>query len=152
MTAWFMRLTLRERVLIAALAPLAILLVLFRFAWNPLQDARTARQSEIASYRLLTTVAARRAADPAPEATPLPTDPIATRVTQSADAAGLQLRRLEPEGAGLRVTLDDVTFGALLLWLSEMETTQTVRLTAMEIDRRQAPGVVSARLLLEDDR
>ena len=151
MTAWFSRLSLRERVLLAAALPLALVLMLYQFAWVPLQDARAARLEEIAAYRMVSAAAARRAADPTPVAAPAPADPIATRVTQSAEAAGLQLRRLEPEGAGLRVTLDDVSFDALMLWLAEMQTTFAVRIAALEVDRRPAPGIVSTRLLLEDD-
>ena len=151
MTAWFARLSLRERVMVAAAVPLALLLILYQFAWVPLQDARAARLDEIAAYRLVTGAAARRAADPTPVAAPAPADPIATRVTQSAEAAGLQLRRLEPEGTGLRVTLDDVAFADLMLWLADMQTTFAVRVAAVEVDRRPVPGVVSTRLLLEDD-
>lgn len=152
MTAWFARLTLRERVMIVAVVPLAALLALFQFAWVPLQDARAARLAEISAYRLVTAAAVRRATNPEPEAAPALVDPIAARVTQAADSAGLQLRRLEPEGTGLRVTLDDVQFSDLMLWLADMETTFAVRVAALEVDRRTAPGVVSARLLLEDDR
>ena len=152
MTAWFTRLTLRERVLLALVGPLALLVGLYQFAWLPLQDARADRLSEIAAYRQITAAAARRAADPAPVAAPAPADPIATRVTQSAEAAGLQLRRLEPDGAGLRVTLDDVPFGTVMLWLADMQASFAVRVAAIEMDRRPAPGTVSTRLLLEDDR
>lgn len=152
MTAWFTRLTLRERVLLALVGPLALLVGLYQFAWLPLQDARADRLSKIAAYRQITAAAARRAADPAPVAAPAPADPIATRVTQSAEAAGLQLRRLEPDGAGLRVTLDDVPFGTVMLWLADMQASFAVRVAAIEMDRRPAPGTVSTRLLLEDDR
>lgn len=152
MRAWFNRLTWRERFLLVAIMPLAALLTLFQFAWLPFQTARTARLAEISSYKLVTAAATRRAANRAPEVAPKPVDPIATRVTQGAESAGLQLRRLEPEATGLRVTLDDVQFSDLVLWLSDMQSTFAVRVAAIEIDRRTAPGVVSARLLLEDDR
>ena len=151
MSAWFARLSLRERVMVAAALPLALLLILYQFAWVPLRDARAARLDEITAYRLVTAAAARRAADPTPVAAQAPADPIATRVTQSAEAAGLQLRRLEPEGTGLRVTLDDVAFADLMLWLADMQARSAVRVAALEVDRRPTPGVVSTRLLLEDD-
>ena len=49
----------------------------------------------------------------------------------------------------MRILLDDVPFAALMLWLAELETAQGVTARAVEINRRPAPGMVSARLLLE---
>lgn len=150
MTRWFNSLTMRERVLLVGLVPLAVMFGLFQFAWVPLQQTRAAHLTDIAAYRLVSSAAARLQADPAPITVPAPTDPIATRVTQSAESAGLQLRRLEPDGTGLRVTLDEVPFQSIMLWMLDMEANFAVRVAAIELDRRPAPGAISARLLLED--
>ena len=152
MMGWFTNLSLRERVMIAGAAPLVVLLIAWQFVWQPLQTHRAALAEEIAAYRLITQAALVRAADPAPALAPLPVVPIATRVTQSADSAGLQLRRLAPESDGLRVTLEDAGFAAMVLWIADLEVAQRVRVAAIEVDRRPAPGVVSARILLEDAR
>jgi general secretion pathway protein M len=37
-----------------------------------------------------------------------------------------------------------------MLWMSDMEANFAVRVAAIELDRRPAPGAISARLLLED--
>ena len=140
----------RERVLLLLVLPAVLLLVGFRFGWEPLRDLRVAREIEIANYRLVTQAAAQ-ARTQAPAAEPDST-PFAARVTQGAEAAGLELRRIEPEGERLRVAVEDAPFAQVLLWIADLEAERRVTLAAIELDRRIAPGTVSARLLLEPSR
>lgn len=140
----------RERVLLLLVLPTVLLLAGLRFGWQPLQDLRAAREAEIASHRLVTQAAAQ-AGTLAPAVEPDPT-PFASRVTESAEAAGLRLRRIEPEGEGLRVAIEDAPFSQVVLWIADLEGERGVLLAAIELDRRTAPGNVSARLLLEPSR
>lgn len=149
MTGWWTGRTLRERLLVGAVLPTALILLGYQYGWRPVDAARTVSQAEIAAYRQVIAAAAMAGtvATPAPrEANPVPMD---ARVTQSADAAGLPIRRLEPEAGGLRVTLDDAAFGDVILWISDLELAQDLRVAAVEFDRRTEPGTVTTRLLLE---
>lgn len=141
----------RERALILIVLPLVLLFAAYRFAWLPLNDLRAAREAEIASYRLVAQAASEAGAMPsipeAPDAAPF-----AARVTQSAEAAGLSLSRLEPEGDRLRVLVAEAAFAQVVLWISDLEAEEDVTLAAIELDRRTVPGAVSARLLLEPAR
>ncbi len=145
----FNALSTREKILILAVLPLVALFAGYRFVWQPVQAARSEARAEIAAYRLVTDTAAlaQRGEAPAPRA--INDTPIATRITRSAEAAGLSLRRIEPDGQGSRVTLDDTPFATVLTWLADLEQTDAVTVRALEIDRRPEPGIVSARLLLE---
>ena len=144
----FDRLSRREKYLVALVIPLALLVALYRFVWMPLQLAEAQARADIAAYRLVQDTASLAArAEIAPTA-PVNDPPLATRITSSASAAQLTLRRIEPEGDGIRVTLDVTPFATLLLWLSDLEEQHDVILEALEVDRRPAPGVISARLLL----
>ena len=144
----FDRLSRRETYLVALVIPLALLVALYRLVWMPLQLAEAQARADIAAYRLVQDTAALAArAEIAPTA-PVNDTPLATRITSSASAAQLTLRRIEPESDGIRVTLDDTPFATLLLWLSDLEEQHDVILEALEVDRRPAPGVISARLLL----
>lgn len=148
MTA-FGNLSRRERVLLVGALPLLVVFAGYRFGWQPLQEARTAREAEIASYRFVTQAAAGVGTRPIA----VEDDgaaPFAARVTRSAESAGLSLRRLEPEGDRLRVAIEDEHFAELVLWIADLEAEQDVTLAAIEVDRRLAPGTVSARLLLEE--
>lgn len=144
------RLTQRERVLVLGLLPVAIGFAAYQFAWVPLAQSRMALTAEIISYR--TVQAAAQTARSAPVQRvdrARPSDPLPTRIARSAEAAGVALRRLEPEGALVRVTLDDAAFETVIGWIAEMERDHAIILRALELDRRTAPGVVSARMTLE---
>jgi general secretion pathway protein M len=142
-------LSARERVLLLVVLPIVILVAGWRLAWVPISDARAAREAEIAGYRMVAEAASRAGATPL--AAPTATTPLATRVTASAEAAGLALSRLEPEGESLRVAVAEAGFPQLVLWLADLEG-EDVLVSAVEMDRRTAPGAVSARVLLEDAR
>ena len=117
--------------------------------WVPLAEVRAAREAEIAGYRLVAEAASGAGA--APLAAQGEAAPLASRVTASAEAAGLSLSRLEPEGEALRVAVAEAGFAQVVLWLSDLEG-EDVLVSAVEMDRRTAPGAVTARVLLEDAR
>ena len=142
-------LSARERVLVLLVLPLVVLLGGWRFAWAPLAEARLAREAEIGGYRLVAEAASRAGA--APLASPAEVVPLANRVTATAEAAGIALSRLEPEGEALRVAVAEASYATVILWLAELEG-EDVLVSSVEIDRRTTPGVVSARVLLEDAR
>ena len=147
----FETLSVRERALLLVAFPIVVIFAGHQFAWQPLQELRASREAEIASYRFV----AQSAAETGTQITPVEEEdaaPFAARVTQSAEAAGLSLRRLEPEGDRLRVAIEEAPFAQVVLWIADLEAEQDVLLAAIEIDRRLVPGTVSARLLLEATR
>ncbi len=149
----FSNLSAREKLLVLLVLPAVILFALYQFAWLPLSLARIDAKIQIASYRALTQAAGtqgdqtRFTAPVAPPTTPLP-----TRITQSAVSAGVLVRRLEPDGALVRVTLDDAPFDAVIAWIVTMEADHAITLVSLELDRRTVPGIVAARLALETSR
>ena len=118
---------------------------------RPALDLRAASLTRISQVETVSAALDRLpatfAAAPAAE---LP--PLRTRVTDAARSAGLDIRRLDPQGAAISVTLDDVPFAALVGWLDRLTTTARVRVLSAEIGRRPTPGVVTARLVLEEAR
>jgi general secretion pathway protein M len=151
---WFKALTFREKSLVLALLPIAAIFAGYQFAWLPLSAQQAAYNNQIASYRLVTQTAllADKTADQT-MATPSSSQndiPLANRITQSSDVAGIVLRRIETDGAGIRVTLADTSFSELTFWLANLEQVSGITVAAIEIDRRPEPGTVSAQILLED--
>jgi general secretion pathway protein M len=138
----------RETLLIAALVLTATGAAGWTWAWQPLLADRAALRAELAEARTLAA-----ALDAWPEGTeapsPAPSTPLPARVTRSAEAAGIALARIERRGAGLSVTVEEVAFDTLIPWLAALES-GGARLAAIEIDRRPLPGLVSARIDLED--
>ncbi|MEL6915784.1 MAG: type II secretion system protein GspM [Pseudomonadota bacterium] len=146
----FASLNPRERLLVLVVLPAVALVALYQFAWLPLQEERAARAEQIAGFRTVAYAARRSETTPSAVARPADPRPMAARVTATAQAAGLPLRRLEPEGRRIRVTADEIDFTTLIAWIAELETTARLALVSLEVDRRAAPGIVSARLILEE--
>jgi len=73
-----------------------------------------------------------------------------TLVEQTSVSQGLKqaITRLEQDGSnGVRVSLDEVDFNALLSWLDHLQK-QGARVENATLDARPTAGVVNARLLL----
>ena len=146
---WWARRSLRERWLLAGLAGAAAAYLAVAVVAQPLLAARAAALAAIAGHdRALAQLAAlpAEAAPPAPRSTGLPVTAV---LTETAPEFELAIRRIEPEGAGARLVLDDADFAGVLLWIEELERDHGLRLTAVEMDRRPEPGVVAARMSFE---
>lgn len=152
MRRWFDALTARERALLLAVLPLMLLVLGYLGLWQPVQAARAGYRAEIDAYSQVSATIAALQDMPTMPRPAENTLPLSTRITQTADAAGLELRRLEPDGDRIAVTLDNAAFASVILWLSDLEVGQSVLLVQIDMDRRVEPGTVSARLVLEAAR
>ena len=142
----------RERLLILIVLPLVVVFAGYNFLWLPLTEARAVARSEIASYKSITDAVANRSAEPVLQQPEAILAPLPTRIARSAENAGVLVRRLEPEGSLVRITLDDAQYDDVILWIANMEAQDQIIVTALEMDRRTAPGVVATRLTLEDSQ
>ncbi|MEK6749497.1 MAG: type II secretion system protein M [Pseudomonadota bacterium] len=71
------------------------------------------------------------------------------RMNKLADA----LKRVEPEGENrVRVWLEQAAFDDLVAWLERIQTENRIRIDTASIDKENAPGRVTARLVLEGGR
>lgn len=148
LAAWWMQRSGRERLLLLILgAGLAAYLVVVAVA-QPLLAARDAALTRIGSHEV---ALAQLAALPEGGVAPRPADsrPVPAIVTETAPAFDLAIRRIEPEGNGARLVIEDAGFAEILTWIEALEREHGLRLAAIEIDRRPEPGIVSARLTLE---
>ncbi|GGE42691.1 type II secretion system protein M [Halopseudomonas oceani] len=159
MNAWWSGLAPRER-RILLLGGLALVLILAWVAiWEPLVQGRSALRSEVARmsaeavWMEQASDEVRRRARLEQRAPALPGGggSVLTLIEVSANAAGLRsaLTRVQPEGEGARLILDDVSFDALMGWLAELEQRQGLLVTQLALEGSEAAGQVSARILLE---
>lgn len=69
---------------------------------------------------------------------------------QSARAAGLTFRRYEPTGdSGLNLWLEGVPFNQLVQWLEALERDYAIATAELTVTRRDEPGLVDARVVVE---
>jgi general secretion pathway protein M len=80
-----------------------------------------------------------------------PPDPRAVPaiLTDAADTFGLKISRLQPQGNGAQLTLEDAPFDSVLLWIEALQRDDALRLIDLTLTRRPAPGIVGATLTME---
>lgn len=145
--AWLAKRSPRERLLLVSMMVAAAGYLAIAFVAQPLLGSRTEALAAIGRHDA---ALARLAALPAPLATaaaaPADGRPVSAVATDTAPDFGLAIRRIEPEGDGVRLLLEDADFAAILLWTETLERAHGLRLIAVEMDRRPEPGAVSARM------
>ncbi len=145
---WLDERTPRERYLLAGLGVMATIWIAYAGVWQPLQSREAMLLAQISRHD--SAIAMLRAA-PVTQAEPVVSDnrPVPVIVTETAADFALTIRRLEPEGNGARVILDEVAFEDVVFWLDLLEQRHGMRVASIEMTRRPAPGIVAATLLLQ---
>jgi general secretion pathway protein M len=144
--AFWMERAPRERVLLAALGALAIVALLLTLVVRPLQAARAQALADIRTYETLN--AGLRAAGTNAAAGPRRTGSATEIATASSASFGLAITRIEPEGSGVRVTLDNAPYDAVVNWLADLARTSDLRAADVRLERRPVAGAVNAQILL----
>lgn len=159
MNAWWSGLAARERlILIAGMLVLAVLLVWLVIV-EPLAQSRAALRNEVAALgtdhdwmqQVAPEVRRRASLQSGASAGAAGSGSVLTLVEVSANASGMRsaMTRVQPEGQGARLWFDSVSFDALMSWLAELETRQSLNITQLAVDAGAEPGLVSARVLVE---
>lgn len=152
---WYFEQTQRDQRLLLLLAAFLAAVLFWLLAWLPIQDrlaiaeTRHARaltdQLWILERReTLKQMAARQTGAGARTGQAL-----LSTVATSARGAGVTLNRFQPEGSdALAVSLEDVAFAELVVWLEQLQRQEGIRVRSATIDAHNAPGRVRARILL----
>lgn len=139
-----------EQKIVAALALLIVLSLLWLILWKPVSDWRadTANRHQNAqqSYDYLKRNeqelkdSVRAGRNPARSS-------ILRLITQAARARGLQLPRVQPEsGGGVSVVLQDQPFNDVLAFVAQLEENNGISVIRASIDSSGTPGRVNAQL------
>jgi type II secretory pathway component PulM len=131
--------------LLAAMASALAIYLMSAGAARPLLAARGEALAAIAERDAML---ARLAGLPNGDAAIPSAEPVTAIVTASASSYELTIRRIEAEGEGARLEIEDAGFPELVLWIEELERAHALRLLTIEIQQRPEPGLVGARLTL----
>jgi general secretion pathway protein M len=150
---WFAGRAPRERVILGVGGAVLLAAMFVTLIWRPLVATRAMAIQRLEQEESLiavmkgneTRLRALSATAPIARAAPA-----ATAITQEAALQQITIQRLEKDGARIRVTVDNAEFPALIGWLNRLETAHGLRIAGLELERRPAPGVVSARVTLEE--
>lgn len=139
---WWSARTPRERVMLTVLAVFLAVLVLVFGVVKPLQAARAQALADIRTYETLNArlrAAGTLTATPRPRRSAAPIE----AVRESAAAQGLS-PAVEVVAGGVRATVADGGYDAVMAWIADAGATTPLRVTIVSIRRLGAPGRVSA--------
>lgn len=144
----------REQTLVGIAAAMLIAALLYSAIWQPLARARKQLTEELASARDVATQLAQAEAEvrsAAPQSAPVVGSDVSllTAVDQATKNGTLKKppARLQPDGEdAARIWLEDVEFEVLLRWMFELQSRYGVTLDVVDIEKRETPGLVNARL------
>ncbi len=146
--SWWAGRSPRERVLLAGLGAALGLYLAVALVAQPLVAARAEALAEIGRTDAALARLAALPEDAAP-VSPAPLRAVIAILTETAPEFDLAIRRIEPEGSGARLVVEDAGFAEIVLWIEALERKHGLALIALEMDRRPELGTVSARLTLE---
>jgi general secretion pathway protein M len=145
---WWGNRTPRERRLLIALASTATLVLLIMAIYKPLADTRSRAMADIHTYEVL--AAQLRIAGPElARLRAIDRSASPATVASSASSFGLTLSRIEPQEGFIRVSLQDADFTKVVQWLVQLESTSTLRVSQVRMDRRPTPGFINAQITLK---
>ena len=140
----------RERLLLGIALAFGIAWLGLAAVWQPLRQHRAELESRIARYDSGLATLENPAFLPAEtEIGSSDSRPVPLILTESAAVFKLVIRRLEADGAGARVVLEEAPFEQIILWLEALEHDHGLRVGDIEMTRKPAPGVVSTTLALQ---
>ena len=152
---WYAGREPNEQPIIAALAGLVGLLILWGLIWQPVSDWQNLEQNRYANAQSLwdwvqaneqDARAAARSSSPgvASQRSLLPV------ITRAANTRGLKLSRLQPESDGaVSVVLQAQPFNDMLEWLAELEQRSQVSVQRITLDAEGQPGLINAQVRLQ---
>ncbi|MGH8221308.1 MAG: type II secretion system protein GspM [Steroidobacteraceae bacterium] len=153
LTAWFQKLNVRERRLVAGAALIAVLVLLYALVAldRSVARAETRLAQKQQDLAWMQSVAPQlTAAGPAPAA-PTSQRSFIVVVDESAHEVGLggSLTSSEPgPQGGLNVRLEKAPFDTLVGWFARLAQQNRVRVDSATIDGAGAPGLVNATVVL----
>ena len=118
------RLTPREKLLFFGLGGLLSVSILWLQVWQPALATKRDSLAQLAKIDAIEGLLNTLPRSIAPKET---LEPLRQRVTDAARDAGLEIRRLDPQGTALSVSLDKATFAALIAWVEMLSTTAGIR-------------------------
>lgn len=152
---WWRGLELRERRAALLVAAVLILLVLYS-GWQSFNGARLHRADSVERQRETLQWMAQAAADikqlrGQQKAPADSNESLLGVVDRSARAAklGTALKRVQPEGDGVKIWLEKAAFDTLAPWLGQLQSRYGAQVTSLSLERAGDTGEVNARMTLE---
>lgn len=144
----------REQVLVGIAAVLLVIALIYSAVWQPLVRSRRQLALDLDTARAVASQLAEAEAalqSAAPRAAPIVGADVSllTAVDMATKNGTLKKppARLQPDGENTaRIWLEDIEFDVLVRWMLELQTRYGVTIDVVDIEKRETPGLVNARL------
>jgi general secretion pathway protein M len=154
MMNWWESLQPRERLILGAGGIVAMLIVMWEFAWKPLTEGREQLRTSVAAKEQLLSEVARASGIDSTGAGPAVgsgQQSMFVLIDETATASGLgsAITRARPDGSNaINVTFSNASFDSLLTWLIALNLNSGVWVDGASINTARQQGLVSGQLLL----
>lgn len=147
---WWTQLAQREQQLVAVMAVVVVISILYWGIWSPISNAEqralTARDAQASTLAYVKQTANKIAAlKQSNTRKTAATGSLGSIVTQSAGRFGLTITRMQPQGNKIQVWMDDVPFESLLNCLDDLVQHQGLSLENLDIAAGDKVGMVQVR-------
>ena len=150
---WYYGREQNEQTIIAGIALLIVVSLLWAMVWKPVSDWQTVeRNRQENAQQLIDWLQANKGA--AQQATKGPGAQRGSRalipvITKAADAHNIRVDRLQPESNGvISVVLEQQPFNQIIGWIAQLDENNGVSVERVSFDGQDAPGYVNAQIRL----
>lgn len=152
MMQWWASLQPRERFVLGAGGTIALFIVLWEFAWQPLTSGRAELRTAIESkQQLLGNISRVSGLADTQDAPANDTQSLFVLIDRTAQASGLgeAMTRARPNGSNeINVTFSNASFDSLIAWLISLNQNNGIFVDGASINTARQEGLVSGQLLL----
>lgn len=152
---WFYGRERSEQLIIAAVAALVLVSLLWLAVWKPISDWQVLEANRHQNAQQLldwmrkneqAAIQATRSGNPANQGGRA----LIPVITRAADAHDLRLNRLQPDSNGvISVVLQQQSFNQIMRWVAQLNENNGVSIDRATFDSEDAPGYVNAQLRLQ---
>jgi general secretion pathway protein M len=149
---WWQSLAARERMIVAILIAIVIVMIFQLMVWKPLYQARdkaqnsVVKQAELLQWMQQRSNVAKQLQRVTSTASTFSNLSLSQRINTSAKQSKLEINRFQSSGNdAAQVWLDKANFSSLLLWLEALQVNQSVIVESIAVNQTSESGIVSVR-------
>ena len=155
LAARFNQMSLRDQAMLALLGAVLLLYVIYMAAWRPLARSNAQLQLQVAAAQQSLENIGRLAAEyrqlqqSSAQSGTANRGTLAEVIDRSVKAQQLQMSRLQPGSAGdVQVRFDNVPIDAVLRWLNQLESAESVQVRDLSVTVGATAGLVNLSVRL----
>lgn len=140
----------REQRVLLCLIPVVIIFILYSFIWQPLNESVAKNEAKLARQQALLTWVEENSARVKASSTSgrrASKGSATSIVNRTAKQYQITISRIQAQGKGVQVWVDEVPFNTLLLWLERLSDQEGLNVSNIDLSVTDKSGVVRVRRL-----